>query len=418
MTAPLPTDQRHRSLDSIRKDFPILDQKVHGFPLVYLDNAATSQKPTPVLEAMDRFYRHDNSNVHRGIHELSRRATIAYEAARERVAQFLHAPTPNEIIFTRGTTEGINLIANTWGATNLKQGDTILLTEMEHHSNIVPWQLLAERTGARLAYLPVNGDEGLLRLDQLDALLAQNVKLFAFTFVSNTLGTVNPAADLCVRARQRGITTLVDAAQAVGHRPVDVQELGCDFLVFSGHKVCAPTGIGALYGRAEILESMPPFHGGGDMIARVDFFKSTWKEIPHKFEAGTPDFANAVGLHAALDYLDAIGLPAIAQHDSDLSAYAYGELSRLPGIRLFGPKTGRSGVLSFLLRHIHAHDVVTVADQRGVALRGGHHCNQPLMRKLGVESTARASFYFYNERREVDRLAETLMEIQKFFGEA
>jgi cysteine desulfurase/selenocysteine lyase len=391
---------------------------VHGFPLVYLDNAATSQKPRSVLEAMDHFYRHDNSNVHRGIHELSRRSTVAYEAARERVAKFLNARSASEIIFTRGTTEGINLVANTWGVKNLKAGDTILLTEMEHHSNIVPWQLLAERTGARLAYVPVNGDEGLLQLEKLDELLAQNVKLFAFTFVSNTLGTINPAAELCARARRRGITTLVDAAQAVGHRPVDAQELGCDFLVFSGHKVCAPTGIGALYGRAEVLEHMPPFHGGGDMIANVDFFKSTWKEIPHKFEAGTPDFANAVGLHAALDYLDSFGMEAIARHDSELAGYAYETMARLPGIRLFGPKTGRSGVLSFLLRHIHAHDVVTVADQRGVALRGGHHCNQPLMRKLGVESTARASFYFYNERNEVDRLAETLREIQKFFGEA
>jgi len=258
----------------------------------------------------------------------------------------------------------------------------------------------------------------LLALDRLDELLAPNVKLFAFTYVSNTLGTINPAAALCARARQRGITTLVDAAQAVGHRPVDVQELGCDFLAFSGHKVCAPTGIGALYGRRELLDDMPPFHGGGDMIASVDFFHSTWKDAPHKFEAGTPDFANAVGLHAALDYLDGIGLDVIARHDSELSAYAYEKLSSLQGIRLFGPKQNRSGVLSFLLRHIHAHDVVTVADKRGVALRGGHHCNQPLMKKLGVDSTARASFYFYNTQSEVDRLVEVLLEIQKFFGEA
>ena len=407
-----------QSLKHVRSDFPILDQKVHGFPLVYLDNAATSQKPRVVIDALSRFYEHDNSNVHRGIHELSRRSTVAYEAARDRVAKFLNARESSEIIFTRGTTESINLVANTWGPKNLKAGDVILLTEMEHHSNIVPWQLLAERTGARLAYVPVTGDDGLLKLDQIDALLGQNVKLFAFTFVSNTLGTVNPAAGLCVRARKRGIVTLVDAAQAVGHRPVDVQELGCDFLSFSGHKICAPTGIGALYGRREILEAMPPFHGGGDMISSVDFFKSTWKEIPHKFEAGTPDFANAVGLHAALDYLDGIGLDAIARHDSDLAAYAYERLAALAGVRLFGPKQGRSGVLSFLLRNIHAHDVVTVADQRGVALRGGHHCNQPLMKKLGVDSTARASFYFYNTESEVDRLIEVIGEIQKFFGEA
>ncbi|HWD20220.1 MAG TPA: cysteine desulfurase [Verrucomicrobiae bacterium] len=408
------------TLDSrtIRADFPILDQQVHGFPLVYLDNAATSQKPRAVIDALSRFYERDNANVHRGIHELSRRATVAFEGARDRVAQFLHARESAEIIFTRGTTEGINLIAHTWGLKNLQRGDTILLTEMEHHSNIVPWQMVAERTGAKLAYVPVTGDDGLLDLSRLDSLLDSSVKLFAFTHVSNTLGTVNPAAELCKRARARGITTLVDGAQSVGHRPVDVQELGCDFLVFSGHKICAPTGIGALYGRREILEAMPPFHGGGDMIATVDYFHSTWKEVPHKFEAGTPDFANAVGLHAALDYLDKVGCDAIAQHDSELAAYAYEKLSSLRGIRLFGPKQGRSGVLSFLMKNIHAHDVVTVADQRGVALRGGHHCNQPLMKKLGVESTARASFYFYNTPAEVDRLLETLGEIQKFFGEA
>jgi cysteine desulfurase/selenocysteine lyase len=411
-------DTQHLSLDGIRKDFPILDQTVHGYPLIYLDNAASSQKPRFVLDAMNHFYEHDNANVHRGIHELSRRATEGYEDARARVAQFLNAREAAEIVFVRGTTEGINLIANTWGVKNLQRGDTILLTEMEHHSNIVPWQLLAERTGAKLLYVPVTGDEGLLALDQLDALFAQNVKLFAFTMVSNTLGTINPAANLCARARKLGITTLVDGAQAVGHRPVDVQEIGCDFLVFSGHKICAPTGIGALYGRRELLEEMPPYQGGGDMISSVDFFTSSWKEIPHKFEAGTPDFANAVGLHAALDYLDRIGCDVIAQHDTELSAYAYERLSELRGIRLFGPRTNRSGVLSFLLKNIHAHDVVTVADQRGVALRGGHHCNQPLMRKLGVDSTARASFYFYNTKAEVDRLAEVLLGIQKFFGEA
>jgi cysteine desulfurase/selenocysteine lyase len=288
---------------------------------------------------------------------------------------------------------------------------------MEHHSNIVPWQLLAARTGAKLAYLPITGDDGLLQLDRLNALLDdKSVKLFAFTHVSNTLGTVNPVADLCARARQRNIVTLVDAAQSAGHRPVDVQEIGCDFMAFSGHKLCGPTGIGVLYGRRELLEAMPPFHGGGDMIASVDYFTSTWKEPPSRFEAGTPDFAAAIGLHAALDYLSAIGLDKIARHDQELSAYAYEQLSRLPGIRLFGPKKERSGVLSFLLQNIHAHDVVTVADQFGVALRGGHHCNQPLMKRLGVESTARASFYFYNTAAEVDRLFEVLTEIQKFFA--
>jgi cysteine desulfurase/selenocysteine lyase len=405
------------NVESLRKDFPILDQQVHGHPLVYLDNAATSQKPRAVIDALSRFYENDNANVHRGIHELSRRATEAYEAARVRAASFIHARQASEIIFTRGTTEGINLLAYTWGANNLKSGDTILLTEMEHHSNIVPWQLLAGRTGAKLAYLPVTGDDGLLDLSRLDGWLNDSsVKLFAFTHVSNTLGTVNPVAELCARARRRNIVTLVDAAQSAGHRPVDVQEIGCDFMAFSGHKLCGPTGIGVFYGRRELLDDMPPFQGGGDMIATVDYFASTWKDAPHKFEAGTPDFAGAVGLHAAMDYLAAIGCDKIARHDQELSAYACEQLSRLRGIRLFGPKKERSGVVSFLLNNVHAHDVVTAADQLGVALRGGHHCNQPLMKRLGVESTTRASFYFYNTAAEVDRLFEVLAEIQKFFG--
>jgi cysteine desulfurase/selenocysteine lyase len=288
---------------------------------------------------------------------------------------------------------------------------------MEHHSNIVPWQLLAERAGARLAYLPITGDIGLLDMSQLDQALTKRVKLFAMTHISNSLGTINPVAELCARARQLGVTTLVDAAQSAGHRPLDVQEIGCDFLAFSGHKMCGPTGIGVLYGRHEVLESMSPYQGGGEMILNVDFHKSTWKHAPHKFEAGTPDISGVVGLHAAMDYLDAVGRRNIAQHDQELGAYAYAQLSRLKqGIRLFGPHIGRAGLASFLLKDVHAHDVVTVADQRGVALRGGHHCNQPLMRKLGVESTARASFYFYNTTAEIDRFVEVLGEIQKFFG--
>ncbi|HEX4121314.1 MAG TPA: cysteine desulfurase [Verrucomicrobiae bacterium] len=402
---------------AIRNEFPILQQTVNGFPLVYLDNAATSQKPRPVLETLDRFYWRDNSNVHRGIHELSRRSTVAFEGARDRVAHFLGARESAEIIFTRGTTEAINLVAHSWGATNIKPGDTILLTEMEHHSNIVPWQLLAERSGAKLAYVPVTGDDGLLDLGGLDNLLDNTVKLFAFTHVSNTLGTVNPVAELCQRARKRGIVTLVDAAQSAGHRPVDVQEIGCDFLAFSGHKLCGPTGSGVLYGRRELLEQMPPFQGGGDMISNVDFFQSTWKEVPHKFEAGTPDIAAAIGLRAALDYITGIGLENIRRHDEELAALAMDRLAHLSGIRVFGPKKAHAGVVSFLMNNIHAHDVVTVADQRGVALRGGHHCNQPLMKKLGIDSTARASFYFYNTPAEVDRLAEVLAEIKKFFGE-
>jgi cysteine desulfurase/selenocysteine lyase len=403
--------------EKIRDDFPILDQKVHGHPLVYFDNAATAQKPRSVIAALTRFYEEDNANVHRGIHELSRRSTEAYENARARAARFLHARQTAEIIFTRGTTEAINLVAFTWGLKNLGPDDVILLTEMEHHSNIVPWQLLAARTGAKLAYIPVTGDDGFLDLTGLDAALHDKVKLFAFTHISNTLGTINPAAELCARARQRGIVTLVDAAQSAGHRPLDVQEIGCDFLALSGHKICGPTGIGVLYGRQELLAEMPPYQGGGDMIASVEFFRSTWNTVPHKFEAGTPNFADAVGLHAAMDYLDAIGRDEIARHDAELAARAVAGLAQLKGVRLFGPKTGRSGVVSFLLDHIHAHDIVTVADQYGVALRGGHHCNQPLMHKLGVDSTARASFYFYNTAAEVDRFLELVQKIQKFFGQ-
>ena len=402
---------------SIRADFPILDQKVHGQPLIYFDNAATTQKPRAVLDALRYYYEHDNANVHRGIHELSNRATAAFEAARARAAKFINARSANEIIFTRGTTEGINLVAQAWGSKNIKAGDQILLTEMEHHSNIVPWQLLAERTGAELVFLPITGDIGLLDLNRLGECLGKKVKLLALTHISNSLGTINPVADLCARARQLGVTTLVDAAQSAGHRQIDVQEIGCDFLAFSGHKMCGPTGIGVLYGRQEVLENMPPYQGGGEMILNVEFQRSTWKHAPHKFEAGTPDISGAVGLHAAMDYLDKVGRGNIAHHDQELGAYAYAQLSRLKqGIRLFGPHIGRAGLVSFLLKDIHAHDVVTVADQRGVALRGGHHCNQPLMRKLGVESTARASFFFYNTTAEIDRFVEVLGEIQKFFG--
>jgi cysteine desulfurase/selenocysteine lyase len=401
---------------ALRADFPILDQQVHGHPLVYLDNAATSQKPRAVIDALVRYYERDNANVHRGIHELSNRATNAFEAARERTRKFLNARSTEEIIFTRGTTEGINLVAQAWGNKFIKAGDVILLTEMEHHSNIVPWQLLAERTGAKLRYVPITGDEGLLDLAQLDALLTPEVKLFAMVHISNALGTINPVAELCARARKLGITTLVDGAQSAGHLPVDVQAIGCDFYAFSGHKICGPSGLGALYGRKEVLENTPPWHGGGEMIATVDYFKSTWNTLPHKFEAGTPDLSGPVGMHAALDYLDALGRENIFCHDLDLATYAYQRLGELKGVRLFGPKGERGGLVSFLLDDVHAHDVVTIADRYGVALRGGHHCTQPLMKKLGVPSTARASFYFYNTRAEVDRFIEVVREIQKFFG--
>ena len=401
---------------TLRADFPILDQKVHGQPLIYLDNAATTQKPRAVVEALSRYYEHDNANVHRGIHELSNRATTAFEAARARAAAFINARSADELIFTRGTTEGINLVAQAWGAKNLKAGDKILLTEMEHHSNIVPWQLLAERVGAKVVYLPISGDIGLLDLGRLEEWLTREVKLLAMTHISNSLGTINPVAEFCAKARKFGITTLIDAAQSAGHRPLDVQEVGCDFLAFSGHKMCGPTGIGILYGRQEILATLPPYQGGGEMILSVDFGGSTWKPAPHRFEAGTPDISGAVGLHAAMDYLDSIGRANIAAHDQELGAYAFARLSRMKNLRLFGPHIGRAGLVSFLLKDVHAHDVVTLADRQGVALRGGHHCNQPLMKKLGVESTARASFYFYNTTQEIDRLAEVLEEIQKFFG--
>jgi len=407
---------RHPDWSSLRQDFPILDQQVHGKPLIYLDNAATSQKPRAVIDAISHYYERDNANVHRGIHELSNRATAGFEAARARAAKFLNARGADEIIFTRGTTEGINLVAATWGAKNLKPGDKILLTEMEHHSNIVPWQLLAQSTGAQVVYIPVTGPEGLLDLGQLDALLASGVKLLAMVHISNSLGTINPVLEICARARQRGIVTLVDAAQSAGHRPVDVQEIGCDFLALSGHKMCGPTGIGVLYGRMEMLADLPPYQGGGEMILTVDYDKVTFKKPPHRFEAGTPDISGPIGLHAAMDYLDAIGRDRIAAHDLELGAYAQEQLTRLKGIRLFGPRTGRAGLVSFILDGVHAHDVVTLADQAGVALRGGHHCTQPLMKKLGVESTARASFYFYNTTEEIDRFIAVVEEIQKFFG--
>lgn len=409
-------DGKHIDWNALRKDFPVLDQQVHGRPLIYFDNAATSQKPRAVIHALVHYYEHDNANVHRGIHELSNRATAAYEAARSRAAKFINARSPDEIVFTRGTTEGINLVANSWGGKNLKAGDVILLTEMEHHSNLVPWQLLAQRTGAKLAYVPVTGDEGLLDLSKLGALLTKQVKLFAMVHISNSLGTVNPVADLCARARKLGITTLVDAAQSAGHMPVDAQQIGCDFLAFSGHKICGPTGIGILYGRQELFDAMPPYQGGGEMILSVEYQKTEFKKAPHRFEAGTPDISGPIGLHAAMDYLDNLGRANIWKHDQELAAYACDRLAALKNIRLFGPKTGRAGLVSFLLKEVHAHDVVTLADQAGVALRGGHHCTQPLMHRLGVESTARASFYFYNTQAEVDRFVEVVKEIQKFFG--
>ena len=404
--------------DDVRADFPVLHQQVGDKPLIYLDNAATTHKPRAVIDVLARFYQQDNSNVHRGLHALSMRSTDGYEAARVCSAKFINAAEPEEIVFTRGTTESVNLVAQSWGAANLKKGDVVLITEMEHHSNLVPWQMITERTGATLRYVPVLGEnaEGGLDLEALDSLLTPEVKIFAFTHISNTLGAINPVAELCAKAKKVGALTLVDAAQSIGHEPLDVQAIGCDFLVFSGHKMAGPTGIGVLYGRRALLDAMPPWQGGGGMIANVDFFKTTYKPAPERFEAGTPNVADAIALHAAMDYLDALGRPRIAEHDHKLAAQAYAALSELPGIRILGPKGARSGLVSFALKDAHAHDVVTFADQDGIALRGGHHCNQPLMRKLGLPSTVRASFYVYNNAAEIDALVASMRKIIKFFG--
>jgi len=400
---------------AIREDFPILREQAHGHPLIYFDSAATSQKPRAVIDALHHYYEHENANVHRGLHELSSRATEAYEKSRKRVAEYLGASSANEIVFTRGTTESINLVAQAWGGQFLREGDVILLTEMEHHSNLVPWQLLAERIGARLRFVPVR-DDGTLELDKLSSLLTPEVRLFAFTHISNSLGTINPVAELCRKARAVGALTLVDAAQSAGHMPVDVQELGCDFLAFSGHKMCGPTGIGALYARAEILDSMPPWHGGGEMIVSVTLEKSTFKKAPHRFEAGTPNIAGAIGLAAAIDYIEQIGRAAIFEHDVDLASHAMKRLAELSGMRILGPAPPRGALVGFVMDTAHPHDLTTFADQYGLALRGGHHCNQPLMRRFGVPGTTRASFYFYNTKEEIDRMIEILDTAVRFFS--
>jgi len=400
---------------AIRDDFPILCERAHGHPLIYFDNAATSQKPRAVIDALRRYYEHENANVHRGLHELSSRATEAYEKSRRRVAEYIGAANAEEIVFTRGTTESINLVAQAWGGKFIREVDVILLTVMEHHSNLVPWQLLAERTGARLRFVPVL-DNGTLDLEQLPSLLTPEVKLFAFTHISNSLGTINPVADLCAKAHAVGALTLVDAAQSVGHMPIDVRELGCDFLVFSGHKMCGPTGIGGLYTRAEILDSMPPWHGGGEMIVSVTLEKSAFKKAPHRFEAGTPSIGDAIGLAAAIDYIEQIGRPAIFEHDSQLGRYAGTRLAELPGTRIFGPIEERGALVGFVMDAAHPHDLTTFADQYGLALRGGHHCNQPLMRRFGISGTTRASFYFYNTIEEIDRMIEILRAAVRFFS--
>jgi cysteine desulfurase/selenocysteine lyase len=404
-------------IERVRADFPALSRTVHGRPLVFLDSAASSQKPLPVLEAMERVYRECYANVHRGIYAFSEEATLAYENARDRVASFINAPVREGIIFTRNTTEAINLVAYAWGRTNIRSGDRILLTEMEHHSNLVPWQLLAQEKGAQLVYLPIT-DDGLLRMDLLDSLLDERVKLVAVTMMSNVLGTVNPVKEIICRAHAAGAVVLVDAAQSVPHMPVDVQDLDCDFLAFSGHKMCGPTGIGVLYGKEALLEAMPPFLGGGDMIRKVEWESATWNRLPWKFEAGTPAFVEGIGLGAAVDYLTAIGMEAIAAHERELTAYALERLSALPGLNIVGPPAHqRGGVVAFTFRGIHPHDIAHMLDMEGIAVRAGHHCAQPLHRRLGLTATVRASFYLYNTAEEVDALARALERIGAMMGQ-
>lgn len=401
----------------IREDFPILQQEHHdGVPLIYLDNAATSQKPASVIETLDRYYREYNANVHRGIHRLSEAATAAYEESRVKVRRFINAASKREIIFTRGTTESINLVAQTWGRANLQAGDVVLATQMEHHANIVPWQMLAAEKGIRVLYAPIT-PQGTLDLPAFEKLLQQNpVRLIATTYVSNVLGTVNPVADIARLAHQHGALILVDAAQAVPHMPVDVQALGVDFLAFSGHKMCAPTGSGVLYGKRNLLEVMPPWMGGGDMISRVTFEGSTWNELPYKFEAGTPSIAEMIGLGAAVDYLSALGMEAVHDHEQTITAYALERLSEVPGLTVYGPDSGQKGaVAAFTLDQIHAHDIAQVLDMHGIAVRAGHHCAMPLHDCLGLRATARASFYLYNTTDEVDSLVEALYKVKKAF---
>jgi cysteine desulfurase/selenocysteine lyase len=401
---------------AIRRDFPILDQEVNGHRLVYLDNAASSQKPLAVMETLDRYYERDNANVHRGIHELSTRATDAYEGARATAARYIGSTDANEIVFVRGTTEAINLVASSWGDQNLSEGDEILLTVLEHHSNIVPWQLLAQRTGARLKSLDID-DEGRLRLDQLDDLLTERTRLVGVTHVSNALGTINPIPEIVEAARRVGAVVLVDGAQAAPHLPFDVEALGCDFYAFSGHKMCGPTGIGVLWGRGALLEAMAPYQGGGEMIEIVELERSTYKPAPHKFEAGTPNVADAIGLAAAMDYLDAVGRERIHEHEHALVSYAVERAREIPGFRGFGPLAeDRAGVLSFEFGDVHPHDLAQLLNDRGIAVRAGHHCNQPLMRRLGLGATTRASFYLYNDRDDVDALCDGLRAALEFFS--
>jgi cysteine desulfurase/selenocysteine lyase len=415
MASVVSTHRNALDVAAIRRDFPILRQRIHGKPLVYLDNAATTQKPQAVLDALVRYYVEENSNVHRGVHALSGRATDSYEAARETVRRFLNAADAQEIVFVRGTTEGINLVAGTYGRAHVGAGDEIVISEMEHHSNIVPWQMLCNEKGARLRVAPMT-DTGELRVDEFEKLLNDRTKIVGIAHVSNVLGTINPVAEIARLARARGITVVVDGAQAVAHMPVDVQALDCDFYAFSGHKIFGPTGVGVLYGRKALLESMPVYQVGGGMIGRVTFERTTFADLPYKFEAGTPHIAGAIGLAAALDYLTAVGIERVMSYEDDLLAYATRALSEVPGLRLTGTARAKASVLSFVFGDVHPHDVGTILDREGVAVRAGHHCCQPLMARLGVPATARASLALYNTREDIDALVGALRTVQEVFG--
>ena len=408
---------RHQDFDvaEIRKDFPILKQKVHGKPLVYFDNGATSQKPQQVIDALSRYYSAENSNIHRGVHDLSERATAAYETAREKIRAFINAPTDKEIIFVRGTTEAINLVAQSYGRSFLKTGDEIIVSAMEHHSNIVPWQILCEQVGASLRVIPINHN-GEILMDEYRRLLNERTKLVSVTHVSNALGTVAPVKEIVALAHQRGVPVLLDGAQAVPHLKVDVQDLGCDFYAFSGHKVFGPTGVGVLYGRAEMLEKMPPYQSGGDMISLVTFEKTHYNVLPYKFEAGTPNIAGGIGLGAAIDYLDGLDWQQVEAHERQLLSYATDQLSKIDAARIIGTAEEKAGVVSFVIDHVHAHDVGTILDQEGVAIRAGHHCAMPVMQRFGVPATARASFAFYNTTAEIDVMVQAIHRVLKVFG--
>jgi cysteine desulfurase/selenocysteine lyase len=400
----------------VRADFPILQQRMNGKPLVYLDSAATSQKPQAVIAALVRYYEQYNANVHRGIYSIAERATEAYEASRAKVAGFIHAANPAELVFTRSTTEAINLVAYAWGRANVRAGDEILITEMEHHSNLVPWQMLAAERNARLLVVPFD-DQGMLIMDEFDRLLSERTKLIALTHQSNVLGTINPVRELAAKAHAAGALVLVDGAQSVPHMPVDVQALGVDFYAFSAHKMCGPTGAGALWARYELLDAMPPFQGGGEMIMLVHLDRSTYKDPPHKFEAGTPNIADCIAWGDAVDYLTGLGMAAVREHEMQLTHYAMRRLSEVPGLRLFGPESPqrRGGVLAFDLDVAHPHDVAQILDQDGIAVRAGHHCAQPLHRRLDVGATTRASLYLYNTEQDVDALVAGLLGVRRMF---